>query len=349
MDLGGSRPETGRSMCSATSSAKDAEIEQLQRQIAELRARPPTGYSEGWRPQTGSSWRPRTGSSQGRRLDTPMERQHKVMNGYGLLTSELSASQIGAKQHLSKMRLEKNELARRQYDAAALAQTKRGKTNRYANSVTCAGTVLKATTLVPNDKLFSHRFEQTQKRLQRMDAARLPTPASLKTFDFDPPPLYIEFSRDVAPQLPGRPTTRMTREAVEEKAWNDKKHGWNKAKFFSSEVKQTMQGDFEPPVKPLLLPVGATHQQVLGIDNKLVGENPLQAAPTLQPPPVAWYGDQIGWTGKIGMLPKDSKARTMESLRAVNRESAAFDMSMDYGGRRLLGFAPPKEGAKSDF
>ena len=43
-----------------------------------------------------------------------------------------------------------------------------------------------------------------------------------------------------------------------------------------------------------------------------------------------------------GMLPKDSKARTMESLRCVNREGAKFDMSMDYGGRRLLGFAPPK-------
>ena len=102
------------------------------------------------------------------------------------------------------------------------------------------------------------------------------------------------------------------------------------------------------PSGPLMLPVGASHQQVLGIDNKLVGENPLQAAPELQPPPDKWMGgDQIGWTGKIGMLPADCKARTMESLRCVNREGPQFDMSMDYGGRRLLGFDQPKKHSRN--
>ena len=338
------RPRSSAS--STTSTAKDLEIAYLQSQIAELRSASAGGSQRGY---TSASWRSGdSNNNPGSRLDTPMTRQHHVKNGYGILTSQLSVSQIGAVQHLSKERREKNELARQQYDAAALRQTKRGKTRRYANSVTCAGTALKATTLVPNDKLFSHRYEQTQRRLQRMDAARLPTPPELKRFDFDPPPLYIEFQRDVAPHLPGRPSTQMTKQTVEEQQWNARKRNWNQAKFFTSEVKQTVQGEFEPPVRPLMLPVGASHQQVLGIDNKLVGENPLQAAPELQPPPDKWMGgDQIGWTGKIGMLPADCKARTMESLRCVNREGPQFDMSMDYGGRRLLGFDQPKKHSRN--
>eukprot|EP00937_MAST-01D_sp_MAST-1D-sp2_P006799 g6799.t1 len=179
---------------STSSSAKDLEIARLQREITRLR--------------TPAYELPRQNSA-------PSAPRTFVRNGYGALTSELSVSQIGAKQHLSQQQMERNAANRRSYEQAALSATRNTKGKRLTNSVACAGTVLKATTLVPNDKLFSNRYAQTQKRLERFaSGARVQTPGELKRFDFDPPPVYEHFRRNVAPTLPGAPSARTARQAM---------------------------------------------------------------------------------------------------------------------------------------
>ena len=335
------------STASSTASAKDAEIARLQQEIAQLR-----GASRGSLTSSAGRggyeyFRPNTSGGGGLGPEVPQPRP-TVRNGYGIITSELAASEIGAKQHYSAEQQARFSANRRAYEQSALDAVRRGKTKRYANSVECSGTVLKATTLVPNDKLFSNRYTRTQQRLQRFaEQARVATPGELKQFDFDPPPMYEDFRRNIAPTLPGAPSTAACRAVSEEAHWNERKMRWNRAKFYKSEVKETIEGAFPKPAKPLLLPVGASHQQVLGIDNKLVGENPMQEAPTLRRPKVHWHGDQIGWSGKTGLPHAESTRRTQESIAAVNREPKKFDSTApavdkfhfsDVEGRRSLGF-----------
>eukprot|EP00937_MAST-01D_sp_MAST-1D-sp2_P006800 g6800.t1 len=75
------------------------------------------------------------------------------------------------------------------------------------------------------------------------------------------------------------------------------------------------------------------------MDDKIVGENALQEAPTLRAAKVRWFGDQIGWVGDIGLSKAASKARTLQSLRAVNREPMHGGLTHgDIEGRRALGF-----------
>ena len=57
------------------------------------------------------------------------------------------------------------------------------------------------------------------------------------------------------------PSWGACRAVSEEAHWNERKMRWNRAKFYKSEVKETIEGQFAKPAKPLLLPVGATHQR----------------------------------------------------------------------------------------
>ena len=149
------------STASSTASAKDAEIARLQQEISQLR-----GASRGSLTSSAGRgydyFRPDSGRGGGGAGPEVAQPRPTVRNGYGITTSELAVSQIGAKQHYSAEQQARFSANRRAYEQSALDAVRRGKTKRYANSVECSGTVLKATTLVPNDKLFSNRYTRTQ-------------------------------------------------------------------------------------------------------------------------------------------------------------------------------------------
>jgi hypothetical protein len=259
--------------------------------------------------------------------DEPQRRSkpHDVVNGFGVPTSHFSSTQIGSMQHYGPATQKLQTQAINSFLSSGQASNDVMRSKRYAQSTSCAGTILKSNRNIPNDKIYSNRYPETQRKLQHLANGRPNTPQELKTFDFLPPPMATDFNQNIAPNLPGRPPTAMCKDTGMEQEWNEKKYRLNRHRAAKTVVKATVSGDFVPTTVDLMVPVGATHRQVLTIDGKMVGDNPLQEAPRLKSP-CRWHGDQVGWAGNNGFTTPVARARMEESLRAVNREPEIKDL-----------------------
>ena len=67
-----------------------------------------------------------------------------------------------------------------------------------------------------------------------------------------------------------------------------------------------------PKHRPLF-PVNGTHAQLLGIDKKQVGGNPMIAAP-VPPWRRSWLGDHVGWEGNRGLPTPPGGAHTRDGV-----------------------------------
>jgi len=78
--------------------------------------------------------------------------------------------------------------------------------------------------------------------------------------------------------------------------WNNKRLNQNVESGRIARVDKIITGASERPKGGgPLFPVGGTHQQLLGLDNKLVGANAQQPPPSYKAP-VRWLGPAIGWS-----------------------------------------------------
>jgi len=304
-------------------SFQDQQIATLQRQITDLRQS--RGYSSGYS-HSGPRTTPHLGSSRSSRsLNTnklamqtnasPLRSSasayfssNRTRNGYGEMTSQLCVSEVGSQQNLADKHL---------YVEAAHKAQQEQKLVRSAKSLDIMnGATLMTEYVVPNAKIYKNQYPETRKKLQAFARQKLsthPTPRELKAaagnaFDTD-----VHFHPP--PEVFMRPNTQCGC-IVEERKWNQRELQYNRSKAAQTEVHNTLTGNFQPSAKALLLPVGASHQQVLGIDNKLVGADPLKNAPHVDPS-LKWYGDTVGWGGHNGLKSKEAKARFDESVNAI--------------------------------
>jgi hypothetical protein len=110
--------------------------------------------------------------------------------------------------------------------------------------------------------LYQNSYPETRKKLQAFARDKLsthPTPRDLKAA------AATAFGTDVhfhpPPEVSMRPDTRC-RCIAEERSWNQRELQYNRSKAAQTEVHDTLIGNFKPSAKALLLPVGASHQQV---------------------------------------------------------------------------------------
>jgi len=197
----------------------------------------------------------------------------RVYNGYGMKTSKLSVTNIGmynieAAAISRREAQQKAELLR-----AAMDEGLRGKADHPSK----------------RNLHFQKEYPETMQRLAKGDLTRVKTPNMLKTFG-DPGPQLQTSNIDMA-------TTRKT---VAESTWNDRKREYNKSKSSRAEVNRIMCGSTELKQPERIFPQKATHQQLLGIDNKLVGTSVDKPAPPVDRR-LRWLGDDKGWENNRGL------------------------------------------------
>lgn len=146
-------------------------------------------------------------------------------------------------------------------------------------------------------------YPDTVSKLQRGEITRKQTPQALRDAPY---PL-------VRTQVPLQPPPPDARGGVDparaanvhaEATWNTRYAEVNKTKGRVATVKDIITGDLPMPKHQPLFPVNGTHQQLLVIDKKITGGNPMVSAP-----PAAghrrWLGDHVGWEGNRGLPTPD--------------------------------------------
>ena len=180
------------------------------------------------------------------------------------------------------------------------------------------GATVMAEVVQPNSKIYKNSYPATHKKLREFyrDRYTNATPrelheATATAFDRD---IHFHPPHDIYMK-----PNAMTKNIGEEEKWNKRERLLNKQRATETVVHSTITGEFEHSKdNDILIPVGETHQQVLGIDNKLVGMNPLVNAPVTKSP-LRWYGDTVGWAGNSGLKSDEAQKRFKDSMLAVTR------------------------------
>jgi hypothetical protein len=243
---------------------------------------------------------------------------HRTMNGHGNLTSVLSSTEIGAR-HVSTF----NPEYVKAYRKAAETSIKQSQTFRSTKALDAMmGATVMAETVQPNSKIYKNSYPETHKKLREAykDRYTNATPRELHAAT------ATAFDRDIhfhPPDFIYMEPSESTRNIGKEEEWNKRERLLNKHKATDCVVHSTITGEFtRQKTDDILVPVGATHHQVLGIDNKLVGMNPLVNAPVTKDP-LKWYGDTVGWAGNNGLKSNEAQKRFKDSMIAVTRGDMA--------------------------
>ena len=141
-------------------------------------------------------------------------------------------------------------------------------------------------------------YPDTLSRLNNGELTRVKTPAQLKKFTWNTP-----FE---AAQQKSNIDMNVTRRTVDISRWNASKRSYNQSRATNAEVDKIISGQgFDRNRSYPLFPANATHQELLGIDGKLVGANPDIPAPVPKRN-LRWLGDSLGWENNRG-LPAERK------------------------------------------
>ena len=198
--------------------------------------------------------------------------QGKVYNGYGVQTSKLSISNIG-QYNLEADAISKREnVLREQMKTSALDEIQRSKANHPSKL---------------NLHMQKH-YPDTLSRLKHGDLTRLKTPSDLKQFTWNAP---FETAKQVS-----NVDMAVTKRTIDESTWNTSKRAYNMSKSNNAEVDRIISGQqsANDSQRFPLFPANATHQELLGIDGKLVGESAQVPAP-VPDRRLKWLGDSVGW------------------------------------------------------
>ena len=205
---------------------------------------------------------------------------NRVKTGYGTYTSKLSIANIG------QYNLEASASGDR--SAKLIKHMKQSADQQMQDS--------KSTHPSKLNLHMQNNYTETSKRLQNGDLVRAKTPPELKNNFTWNQPFKPKMQESIVPSS----QTQVTQNTAD---WNRRKREFNKERSSNAEVDRIMSGDnsqVPTGTKYPLFPQKASHQSLLGIDNKLVG-----MSAEVQAPPVRvknkWLGDNLGWEGNRGL------------------------------------------------
>eukprot|EP00520_Triparma_pacifica_P010386 CAMPEP_0118659946 /NCGR_PEP_ID=MMETSP0785-20121206/15392_1 /TAXON_ID=91992 /ORGANISM="Bolidomonas pacifica, Strain CCMP 1866" /LENGTH=226 /DNA_ID=CAMNT_0006553103 /DNA_START=45 /DNA_END=722 /DNA_ORIENTATION=- len=204
--------------------------------------------------------------------------QGKVYNGYGMRTSKLSITNIG-QYNLEADAISKREnILREQMKASALTEIQRSKANHPSKL---------------NLHMQKH-YPETLSRLKNGALTRLRTPSELKEFTWNTP---FETAKQVS-----NVDMAVTRRTIDESQFNYNKRAYNLGRSSNAEVDKIITGQksVNDKQKYPLFPANASHQELLGIDGKLVGESAQVPAPVPERK-LKWLGESVGWENNRGL------------------------------------------------
>ena len=212
--------------------------------------------------------------------------REKVTNEFGVTTSKWSVTLLGHYEQSAAERVERQ------------AEQTRVHERDFKSSIA----INKQVHPVKRELHMQKFYPGTVNRLQQGDITRKKTPEPLKNAPY---PLVRQQQALVPPPAAGAPVTKQAADVIRnEFEWNQRFCQKNKTGGRIAVVKDIITGDLPLPKHCPLFPVKGSHQSLLGIDNKLVGANPMLAAP-MPDPSRRWLGDHVGWEGNRGLPTPD--------------------------------------------
>jgi len=218
----------------------------------------------------------------------------RVYNGYGQKTSKLSITNIGQYNIEAAAIVERETAQKAALKQAAWDQNQFAKSNHPSRL----------------NLHMQKEFPETSQRLH--NGLRPRTPEELKVFG------------DVGRQTQGSNIDfATTRRTIDERSWNNNKMAFNKNNSSEAMVHKIMCGTSELNEPERIFPQHASHQQLLGIDNKLVGTNAQMPAPQVLSKN-RWLGNDLGWENNRGLKAEhpsfeDGKAERWPNPKGWNK------------------------------
>mmetsp|Transcript_1073 Transcript_1073/g.1399 ORF Transcript_1073/g.1399 Transcript_1073/m.1399 type:complete len:243 (+) Transcript_1073:237-965(+) len=210
----------------------------------------------------------------------------RVLNGYGIRTSTLSASNIGYKGDQSQ-KLDWRDQPHVKHDLQTQLQRQKQ--------------------VHPSRKelYMQTGYPKTMQRLQQGEIRRRQTPHILKEATRPLTTSAVDLRQQHMMVPKSASTDAFHRSLREETGFNKAKARQYKQQSFQSSVKHLARQygpglGMPPGEKPPIFPVGATHVANLCIDKKIVGSDPRKPVPYMNPP-LRWLGDEKGWENNRGL------------------------------------------------